>query len=283
MNLMDLIHRSKPQPWAEGDNIPWNEPGFSRRMLSIHLSQAHDAASRRFEIIDRHVRFIHERLLCEKPSRVLDLGCGPGLYSERLARLGHAVRGIDFSPASIEYARETAARGGLTCTFDLTDVRQADYGPDGQFDLVMLLYGEFTVFRPADARTILRKARAALRPGGLLLLEPSEAAAVKAGGKRQPEWSVENGGLFSERPHMVLEETFWDEDSRVATHRYYVVDVATGTVEPYAASYQAYTDEALVALLEECGFGGVRFYPCLTGEGERGQMGEFFALSAVAG
>ena len=54
MNLLDLIHRaSPPAPWAEGDKIPWNDPDFSRRMLREHLSQAHDAASRR---IDHHRR-----------------------------------------------------------------------------------------------------------------------------------------------------------------------------------------------------------------------------------
>jgi SAM-dependent methyltransferase len=282
MNLIDLVRREAPQPWTEGDNIPWNEPGFSRRMLREHLSQDHDAASRRFATIDRHARFIHEHLLKGKLARVLDMGCGPGLYAERLARLGHAVHGVDFSPASIQYAREAAAREGLSCTFDLADLRAADFGPDGQYDMAMLLYGEFSVFRPADIRAVLRKARAALRPGGLLLMEPSEAAAVKAGGKHAPEWYTQDGGLFSEQPHLVLEEAFWDDASQAATHRYYVIDAASGSVERYAASYQAYSDADLTALLESCGFEQARFYPNLTGEGERGS-GEFFALTAVAG
>ena len=50
MNLKDIVHRNQnPDPWAEGDNIPWNDPGFSARMLAEHLSQAHDAASRRVD------------------------------------------------------------------------------------------------------------------------------------------------------------------------------------------------------------------------------------------
>ena len=56
MTLFDIIRRSaNPLPWSEGDNIPWHDPDFSRRMLDEHLTQAHDAASRRFEIIDRNV------------------------------------------------------------------------------------------------------------------------------------------------------------------------------------------------------------------------------------
>ena len=102
MNLIDLINRtSNPEPWSEGDNIPWNDPGFSQRMLKEHLSQDHDAASRKFERIGQHVHWIHHNALDGKPGKLLDLGCGPGLYANRLAKLGHECIGIDFSPASI--------------------------------------------------------------------------------------------------------------------------------------------------------------------------------------
>ena len=64
MKLMDIIHRQRvPKPWAEGEKIPWNDPDFSKRMLNEHLSQAHDAASRRFEIIEKHVSWIHHQVL----------------------------------------------------------------------------------------------------------------------------------------------------------------------------------------------------------------------------
>jgi hypothetical protein len=61
MNLLDVIHRQGiPRPWAEGERIPWSDSDFSTRMLHEHLSQEHDAASRRTEIIDGHVRWIHD-------------------------------------------------------------------------------------------------------------------------------------------------------------------------------------------------------------------------------
>ena len=63
MKLMDVVRRTiPPEPWAEGDKIPWHDPDFSRRMLREHLSQQHDAASRRVEIIDRQVAWIHHAL-----------------------------------------------------------------------------------------------------------------------------------------------------------------------------------------------------------------------------
>jgi 2-polyprenyl-3-methyl-5-hydroxy-6-metoxy-1,4-benzoquinol methylase len=79
-------------------------------MLHEHLSQDHDAASRRGATIDRQVAWIHGALLLAgTPTRVLDLGCGPGLYAERLAALGHRCVGVDVSPASIAFARARAA------------------------------------------------------------------------------------------------------------------------------------------------------------------------------
>lgn len=279
MNLLDLTHRTPPQPWTEGDTIPWNDPDFSRRMLKEHLSQEHDAASRRFTVIDRHVRFIHEQVLGSVPSHILDLGCGPGLYSHRLAALGHRVRGIDFSPASIAYARETAQAGRLDCTYTLSDVRVAEFEPTA-YDLVMFIYGEFNVFRPEDARNILRKANAALKPGGKLLLEPSTEADIRKIGAEAPSWYTSQSGLFSDRPHLLLKESFWHPDQRATTTRYFLVDAATAQVERFAGSYQAYSQDDMQALLESHGFCDVRFYASLTGDPE---PGNFYVVTAVRG
>ena len=95
VDLRDVIgRRVPPEPWAEGENIPWDEPAFSARILAEHLSQEHDAASRRFDIVDEQVAWLHGELLSGCTTKVLDLCCGPGLYANRLARLGHEVTGI---------------------------------------------------------------------------------------------------------------------------------------------------------------------------------------------
>jgi SAM-dependent methyltransferase len=264
MKLINLIQRkSPPNPWEEGDNIPWNEPGFSQRMLREHLSQAHDAASRRFEIIDRQVEWIDRFVLKSKPSRILDLGCGPGLYASRLSQLGHTVTGIDYSPASIQYARELAEKAGLSITFIEQDLRQADFGEG--FDLVMLIFGEFNVFCRQDANLILAKAWEALKLGGHLLLEAHTFEAVQRIGQESASWYTTQSGLFSEKPHLLLEEGFWDETRQVATHRFFVMDSKSGEVTRFAASYQAYSNEGYRSLLEGHGIGNILFYPSLTG------------------
>lgn len=259
MELLDIIRRTtQPEPWSEGEHIPWNEPGFSRRMLAEHLSQAHDAASRRTEIIAAQVSWIHTHLLAGQPARILDLGCGPGLYAARLGRLGHTLTGIDFSPASIEYARGLSAPG---CSFRLDDIRSADFG--GGYDLVMLIYGEFNIFPPETARAIVRRAYLALAEGGRLLLEPHTFRWLQEAGEEPRSWQSAPAGLFSDRPHLVLRDPCWDANRKTLTRRYYVVDAATAAVTRYAESLQAYTDGEYERLLAEAGFAETQFFPSL--------------------
>ncbi|MFZ5813847.1 MAG: class I SAM-dependent methyltransferase [Bacillota bacterium] len=262
MQLFDIVSRNRrPEPWTEGENIPWNDPGFSRRMLQEHLSQEHDLASRRAAVIESQVAWIHQGLLAGRPARVLDLGCGPGLYCQALARLGHTCTGVDWAPAAVEYARQRAAAEALPITYLLEDVRTAE--PPGEQELVMMLYGEFNVFRPAHAAALLEKAHRSLKPGGSLLLEPHTVEGVRQGAGERAWWAIPTG-LFSERPHLGLEESFWEEATQTKTVRYYVVDAGTGGVTAYAASYQAYSREGFTALLTAAGFTEIAFRESLS-------------------
>lgn len=272
MNLLELVNRNKPpEPWAEGDNIPWNDPGFSERMLKEHLSQDHDAASRRSEIIDRHVAWIHTHVLRGAPTRVLDLGCGPGLYASRLARLGHSCTGIDFSPASIAYASAQATAQGLDCRYIGGDIRSTPYGSG--FGLVMLIFGEFNVFKPADARLILDAAYQALDPGGVLMLEPHLLEAIEKEGREPASWYSCSSGLFLDSPHVYLEEHFWDAERSVTTTRYFVLDAVKDQIIRYASSMQGYTEAAYREALGASGFAEIAIYPSLEGSSEPGPYG----------
>ena len=266
MNLMHVIERDvTPVPWQEGDNIPWDDPAFSRRMLTEHLCQDHDAASRRFEKIDEQVRWIHGELLAGRPTNVLELACGPGLYTSRLAKLGHECVGIDYAPAAVAHAKGLAHDEDLACTYRLEDVREAEYGRG--FGLVMMIYGQFNVFRRDEARKILDKAFAALAGGGLLLLEPQKLATVEGEARKPPTWWSVPGGmhLFAEGPHLCLEEHFWDAEAATGTTRYFVIDPATGNVSRQAMSVEAYSDEEFRTLLANAGFENIELFPSLIG------------------
>lgn len=71
----------------------------------------------------------------DKPAkRILELGCGVGRFARRLARDGHQVLGVDFSPVAIAKARASVARDAQRPDFvvgDVTNLRNVD----GPFDL----------------------------------------------------------------------------------------------------------------------------------------------------
>ncbi len=280
MKFEDIILRTEtPEPWDEGDKIPWDNPEFSRRMLHEHLSQAHDLASRRASLIDQHVAWIHQSILNSTPGRVLDLGCGPGLYTSRFAALGHECVGIDFSPASIDYAQTHCEQSsGHRCSYRRGDIRSTDYGTG--YDLVMLIFGEFNMFSPEDARTILRKACHALLPTGQLLLEVHTHESMETMGRSGTSWRSSSGGLFSDRPHLVLNESFWHDQRLAATRRMFVVDVETFAVDRYVETAQAYTLDGYTSMLVETGFALRRTYPALPGSPE---SSEFLVLVADPG
>ena len=194
---------------------------------------------------------------------MLDLGCGPGLYSARLARRGCSCVGVDFSPASIRHAGEAASAEGLDCRYVHGDLREQDFGSG--FDLVMMIYGQFNVFPRTVGTDLLTKAHAALEPGGDLLLEIQGSEQIMSGGRAEPSWYSTEAGLFSDEPHIVLQDSSWDGDASASTQRFMVIDAATGSVSSYALSNEAYGDADIERAVTEAGFEGFRTYPSLTG------------------
>lgn len=264
MTLSELVARERPIPWAEGSKIPWDEPGFSARMLREHLSQHHDRASRRFEIIDEHVAWIHENVLAGTASSVLDLGCGPGFYSARLARRGHACVGIDFSPASLTYARAEAAGEALRCEYRLRDLRKGQFG--SSFQAALLVSGEFNTFPLTAAQALLVDVRRALAAGGVLVLEVHSAEFVRTIGESVSSWFTAKQGVFCDEPHVCLRECFWFPDCSTAVERYFVAPASTGRFAAYTSTTRAYSRADYESMLSIVGFGQIEFHASLAGD-----------------
>ena len=280
MQLIDITREfaRAPEPWVEGRTIPWEDPAFSRRMLAAHLSQASDAASRRCETIDKHIEFIKRVAQPSPGSRVLDLGCGPGLYTQRLAEQGYDCYGIDLGPASIDYAVSQATGVAQRCRYAQGDLRELDFGTG--YDLVMFLFGDFNPFPRDEALQILRRCNAALSPDGRVLLEVHSFDAVHDRGLAPPRWMAVETGLFSDAPHLRLDQSFWLEDSAHATGRHWVVDAATGETAKYGWTMRAYTDAEYEALLADAGLKLIARYENLTGSDEASEFPVLLASRA---
>jgi len=238
--------------WRGNYKIPWNDPDFSRRMLVEHLTQDHDLASRRAEWIDRQVAWIHNDLLGGQPANILDLGCGPGFYSHRLTVRGHRCCGIDFGPASIEYARRHNPDESR-CRFVPGDIRQIAFG--GPYDLAMILYGELNVFSPAEALAILRKAHSALTATGRLIVEMQTPQAVQRTGRSEPSEQESESGLFSDHPHHCRTESQWLNEQQVAIQTFHITETGAGRSQEFQNTTQAWPDRNLIELITNAGFG----------------------------
>jgi cyclopropane fatty-acyl-phospholipid synthase-like methyltransferase len=247
MNLMEFTLRNERDfANSKGAKISWDEPDFSRRMLENHLAQEHDWASRRKGIISRQTAWVAKQL--HNAACILDLGCGPGFYMHKLAELGHQCIGVDFSPASIEYARNQATNSGLALEYALCDIR--NYTSGQKFDCIIMTFGEFNVFTRQDATAILANCADMLCDNGLFVLEAHTVDAVHAIGAAPATWQRHAHGLFSDKPHLCLQENTWNAEDASALSQYFIVDAATAQVQQYASFMQAYSLEEYREMLQ---------------------------------
>lgn len=178
---------AKPRLFEPGEPRFWNDPHISKSMLAAHLNPHHDAASRMPEKIDSTVRHLLDSGVLTPGMKLLDLGCGPGLYAERLCRAGIHVTGLDISQRSIDYAKKHAAQSGMDIEYRCMDFFDMDY--TGEFDAVIQIYGELCVFSDEMRDKLLGLIRKALRQGGAFVFDVStRTLRMKAGLKNR--WYV---------------------------------------------------------------------------------------------
>jgi len=124
----------------------------------VRLAYIRDAACRQF---GRDAR----RPPCLKGIRILDIGCGGGILSEPLARLGAEVVGADPSTHNIEAAKLHAERGGLTIDYRVTAAETLADGGE-RFDVVLAME---VVEHVADVDLFVRRCAEMVKPGGLMV------------------------------------------------------------------------------------------------------------------
>lgn len=252
--------------------IPWKDLQFSQRSLQLHLDQAHDVNSRRDSIIQQQTSWIHGSILNEKPSKILDLACGPGLYTKKLSNLGHHCLGVDISPAVIEFAK---SKNHKNCTYLCEDMLQ--FSTEEKFDLVLLNFGWFQNFTPSEAEKLMVNIAQMLNPGGILLLEMLYYGAVQEFGENTPQWHRAKSGVFSQHPYIFFQENSWNMEKAEACVYYHIFE-SSDKLTSYIQTYQGYQKDDICELLAKYHFDDFEFYHDLFCEDDFSE--DLFFLSA---
>ena len=154
--LKDLFtYLEKPAVYTKSTCTFWDDEHISKGLLEAHLNPGLEAASRQHDFMDQSVEWISKIAPSSGYANLLDLGCGPGLYAERLAKKGYHITGIDFSKRSIHYARNKAAESGQDIRYIYQNYLDLDY--DHEFDLVTLIYCDFAVLSDLDRASLLKR------------------------------------------------------------------------------------------------------------------------------
>ncbi len=259
MTPNDILALTKrPSIYTPGTATMWTDPYISKGLLETHLSQETDLASRKLTTVEKTIRWI----LSQVPGRslsILDLGCGPGLYTERLAKKGHCVTGMDFSPRSIAHAQESAARARLDITYRCQDYLTLE--DQGKYDLILMVFTDFGVLFPHDRHGLLKKIRRALTPGGIFIFDVLNTHWLST---ISPErtWEALDKGFWRPHPHLVLSETFIYKADKVVLHQHMVTDPPQGTAV-YRFYSRAFSKPEIRGILAEAGLRAVGFCDCL--------------------
>lgn len=275
-NILPIFSQPlKPPLFEPGELRFWNDPYISKSMLEAHLNQTHDRASRRNAEIEKTVHHLMTSGLLKTGDRVLDLGCGPGLYSSRLCFEGMKVTGIDLSQRSIDYARDQAEIHGNDIDYTCADFFNITY--EGTFDAILQVYGEICTFSDEKRDLLLSLIHRALKDDGIFIFDVSTRELRMREGLKN-RWYFSESGFWRSGRHLVLEEGFNYPENDTWLNQYIIVD-EDGTVKVYRLWLHDYSFETISRTLEKSGFKVEQAWNSLSGE-LYSKGGDWIAIAA---
>lgn len=221
MKLSNYIKSaSRPPIYTPGTATMWDDEHISKQLLAVHLNPDIDLASRKPATILSTIKWLEE-VIPRPGSTILDMGCGPGLYTEHLAKRGYSVTGVDISTNSIRYAQVSAQKNGLDITYRTQDYM--DLNDREAYDLILMIFTDFGVLVPEKREQVLTNVYRALKPGGVFCFDfLNDSFPVEEVGNR--EWEICNGGFWKSGPYLLLQEKHYYPEHNVCLSQHIVTD-----------------------------------------------------------
>jgi len=256
MNI-ELIKKlsNKPHLYEKGSSVMWTDLYISKQLLELHINPDNDMASRSHVKIEKITNWILERT--DNPQmKILDLGCGPGLYAELLAKKGHSIVGVDYSENSIQYATKRAKEKKLNIEYLNKNYLDLDF--DNQFDLIILIYLDFCVLLPTERDKVLENIYKALKKGGLFICDVVNERNIEQKIISQ-SWEIQESGFWKNTPYIALTNGYHYPESKVLANHHIVIS-ENDTIDTYIFWNHYYDKNDLVQILDSKGFKYVTDY-----------------------
>lgn len=240
----------------------WNDEHISKSMLEAHLNPEIDAASRNKDFMERSIHWIISHFHVNQSTSIIDFGCGPGLYTIALAETGASVTGVDLSQRSIRYAQGAAAAKGLRINYLLQDY--LEFKTHQKFDLILMIWCDFSVLSPEKTRTLLATFRNLLTENGRILLDVDSLALFHNTAEQNLEFvHYPSGGFMSAEPHFLFRRIFKYADEHLILRKETVLE--DDQQRDFYIWNQCYSLSALTHLFAENGLEILSAYSDVTG------------------
>ena len=200
----------------------WTDEHTSEQMLAYHLNGEIDVSSRRASFIDDSVRWMTSHFDLSASSRVIDFGCGPGLYTSRFAESGAEVFGVDFSSRSIRYGCEYADQNNLEICY--TEADYLEYQPEGKFDLITMIMCDFCALSPEQRASLLVKYKGLLSERGHIVLDVYSLNAFADKAEESFYEKNQLNGFWSADPYYGFVSSFKYEEEKVSLDKYTIIE-----------------------------------------------------------
>ncbi|MDH3998675.1 MAG: class I SAM-dependent methyltransferase [Desulfuromonadales bacterium] len=209
----------RPQPFSVySAQELWTDPHVAQQMLKYHLNEQVALASRTKETIEASVAWMQRRFAIDENTAIADFGCGPGLYSSRLAQLGAQVTGIDFSANSIEYARQLAAQQQLSINY--LQQNYLDFASERKFDLICMIMCDYCALSPQQRQQLLAIFRKHLKEDGALFLDVCSMTGYAQRQEQATYQFRQLDGFWADEDYYGFVNTFKYDDAHVALDKY---------------------------------------------------------------
>ncbi len=262
LNLIQKL-TSKPKIFVKGSDNLWDDPYVSKQMLEVHLNEEYKSASKPFKTIRMESEFIIKYTNMSNSTKLLELGCGPGLYTAEFAKTNAMITGIDISENSLNYATATVNSKYKNANFIKKNYLELEYY--NEFNVATLIFYDFCALNPEEQITLLSNVHNALKDDGIFILDVmSEHRHIK----EYSEISVYEDGFWSPRPYLEIFNSYLycEHDEPLTEGLQYTLIDEDGNTRTIRVYHVLFNINDILNLFNVCGFNVEMTYNNLKGE-----------------